>query len=418
MARRLLAAACTAALLAGCSAGASTPQFAPAPAADVPAAAQAPRRALFPPTVGGVHLNLAFNYDVRNLHSEIGVVDVVWGSRSPKPRQVMNQFYTPFERDNPPYSGGHSLTWFRAHHPDWIEYRCNRTSVAWEFGERSAVPFDIANPAVLAYQRATSVVPAFKAGYRTVDFDNLSLGNYAQRCGHYSASGTWVQQYSGAWDDSRYVDDVLAWARSTYAYVHGYAPTATMAINYSYQTGFGFARNYRLMTSADEDLDERGFTNWGSKGQNVASPQQWSQIVRAIDALHANGSCYVENGEEPELSKDITQAERLWVVSNYLLTRDDCTYVWMSGFTASGAQDYGRVLLYPEYRLPIGSPTGAASKSGAGWTRAYSGGLVVVNPSKRRAVFHFSGTYRDENGTRYSGSIALGAGTGQVLLRR
>ena len=50
-----------------------------APLAEPPAIA--PRRNLFPPTPGGIHLNLVFNYRVTNLHREIGVVDVVWGSR-------------------------------------------------------------------------------------------------------------------------------------------------------------------------------------------------------------------------------------------------------------------------------------------------------------------------------------------------
>ena len=96
-----------------------------------PGTAPPPRRAVFPPTRSGVHLNLVFNYAVPDLRREIGVVDVVWGSRSPLPRQVFNQFYTPFERDGP-YAGTHRLAWFERYHPDWIEYRCDRKTPAWE----------------------------------------------------------------------------------------------------------------------------------------------------------------------------------------------------------------------------------------------------------------------------------------------
>ena len=156
----------------------------------------------------------------------------------------------------------------------------------------------------------------------------------------------------------------------------------------------------------------------GSQGNNVASPGEWKHVVGLIRTVQANRGCYMENGEEPALSKDITQAERLWVVANYLLTRDDCTYVWMSGFTASGAQDYGRIILFPEYALAIGKPTGDAHAVGDAWERSYSGGLALVNPSGRKATIPLHGSYVEENGTRYSGSITLRAGTGEILLAR
>ena len=136
---------------------------------------------------------------------------------------------------------------------------------------------------------------------------------------------------------------MLAWTAGTFAYLHSHSQTATMAINFSYDSNFSTVDNHTLATGADEVLDEGGFTNYGTKGQNVAESQEWHHILGQIRAVQAHKGCYVENGEEPGLSENITQAERLWVVANYLLTRDDCTYVWMSGFTKSGAQDYGRI---------------------------------------------------------------------------
>jgi hypothetical protein len=364
-----------------------------------------------------VHLNLVFNYLVKQLHNEIGVVDVVWGASSPYPKQVTDQFYTPFERDGPYGEPHHSLEWWKKDHPTWIEYRCDRKHVAFEYGERD-VPFDIANPDVLAYQRTGAVDPALDAGYQGIDFDNLELSNYSRRCGHYTASGTWVAQYSGKPVDSNYLHDVLAWASGTFGYVHKFSPTAVMAINFSYDSNYGSQRNYDLVTHTDEVLDEGGFTNYGSKGHNVTTPLEWREIVGMIRAVQSNNGCYMENGEEPGLSKDITQAQRLWVVANYLLIRDDCTYVWMSGFTTSGAQDYGRILLYPEYRLAIGKPTDSAKAVENAWERNYSGGLALVNPSNRSAAIPLHGNYVDENGRKYSRSITLDAETGEILLSK
>jgi len=39
-----------------------------------------------------------------------------------------------------------------------------------------------------------------------------------------------------------------------------------------------------------------------------------------------------------------------------------------------------------------------------------------VNPSKHRVTIPLQGSYVDENGQRYSGSITLDAATGQILL--
>lgn len=375
----------------------------------------APRRALFPPTPSGVGLELVFNYNVANVERESGLIDVVWGADAPRPRDVFNQSYTTFQREdrygpNPT----HSVAWWKANHPDWIEYHCNRTKIAFGFGEPN-IPLDIANPAVWQYQRTSAVGPALRAGYQGMAFDNVDLDNDDGRCGHFTRSGSWVKQYSGNYADPRYARDVLAWARSTYAYVHAFSPRATMAINFSYQFDAPRAQNLQLMESTDMVLDERGFTNWGGP-PNLPTTHAWNVIAATIATLQAHGTCYMENGEEPGLSAKIAPAERLWVVANYLLSRDACTYVWISGFTAGGAQDYGRIILFPEYALAIGKPIGARTAAGAGWTRAYSGGLVLVNPSGSAVTFALTGSYVDENGATYSGSVTLPSKSGQILL--
>lgn len=378
--------------------------------------ATSPRRSEFPPTPSGVHLNLVFNYRVKNVRSEIGVVDVVWGADAPRPKQIANQFYTPFERDGPYGRPAHSVQWWETHHPDWIEYRCDRKHIAFEFGDDRDVPFDIASPNALQYQRTQAVDPAIDAGYQGIDFDNLALTNYARRCGHYSAAGQWVAQYNGKAIDAAYVHDVLAWASGTFAYVHSFSPTAIMAINYSDEGDLSAHDNDALATSTDEVLDEGGFTNYGAAGGNVTAPAQWHRIVQMIHAVQANGGCYMENGEEPGLSKDISQTERLWVVANYLVIRDDCTYVWMSGFTKTGEQDYGRILLYPEYRLAVGSAVGAPVGIAGAWERVYSAGLALVNPTEHSVKIPLTSAYVDENGKSYAKSITLPATTGQILL--
>ncbi len=88
----------------------------------------------------------------------------------------------------------------------------------------------------------------------------------------------------------------------------------------------------------------------------------------------------------------------------------------MSGFTKNGGQDYGRILLYPEYKLAVGQPKGPARGAGGAWERPYGNGLALVNPSDRDVKVPLQGSYVDENGNEYSGSITLAKQTGQILL--
>jgi hypothetical protein len=88
----------------------------------------------------------------------------------------------------------------------------------------------------------------------------------------------------------------------------------------------------------------------------------------------------------------------------------------MSGFTARHAQQYGRLLVYPEYRLHVGAPSGEAIREGLGWRRPYDSGLALVNPSGRPVTFRLHRPFYDENGNVRKGMLTLPATTGEILL--
>ena len=41
------------------------------------------------------------------------------------------------------------------------------------------------------------------------------------------------------------------------------------------------------------------------------------------------------------------------MIANYLLVKNDCTYMYISGFNGQ-QQDYGRLIIFPEYFIKIG----------------------------------------------------------------
>src|SRR5579885_2988590 len=59
------------------------------------------RTQYFPDTTNNIHLEMVFNYNVADINSESGVVDVVWASDYPdQPADVYNTAYVPYSVDN------------------------------------------------------------------------------------------------------------------------------------------------------------------------------------------------------------------------------------------------------------------------------------------------------------------------------
>ena len=253
-------------------------------------------------------------------------------------------------------------------------------------------------------------------GYGGIAVDTMSASSNWGRCGHYDLSGNWVQQYSGKLIDPAYQRDELAWEAAAYQHVHNYSKTATMQVNVSYEFGYSEPVNLQLMTTTDLLFDERGFTNYGSP-PNVPPPVQWEQIMGVLQFVQRKGVCYMTNGEESSLTADIPQSARLWVIANYLLVKNNCTYMYMTGFTEGGGQDYGSLITFPEYSIPIGHATSAMKKTQGVWARSYSGGLTLVNPYYATATVSLpAGSYIDVNGNSVGPTLTMAGQTGEVLL--
>ncbi len=382
-------------------------------AQDAPSSDTSPRTQFFPNTTDGIHLEMVFNYNLPNPSPESGVVDMVWGSNWAKlPKDVYNTSYIPYSVDN--YTN--SVAWYQANHPDWLEYLCDEKTLAFEFGATTLAPLNFASPEVRAYQWAAWVDAPLAEGFGGIAVDTMDLTNDWQRCGHFDKSGAWVQQYTGQSDDPVFRHDVLEWESLTYAHVHQYSATATMQVNVSYQFGQPREANLQLMTTSDLLFDERGFTNWGAAGLNVTSPSEWETIVAALKYVESKGLCYMTNGEEPVPTGKIDEAMRQWVLANYLLVKNDCTYVYMTGIT-NGAQDYGSLVVFPEYSIPIGHSTGKMTKTEGVWERLFSGGLTLVNPYNATATVALPpGNYVDVNGDTVNSPVTMTRKTGLILL--
>jgi len=384
--------------------------------AAAPPSAQAARPGPFPRTSSGVHIEIPFNTYIDDLDDEKGAVDVVWGSRVANlPPGVYNSSYMPFFVDN---RSGFDEQWYRDHHPDWLAYACDKKTLAY-LDDKHQPPLDFANPAVRRFQWQTWIDAQFEAGYPSIAVDLLHLGNYNGRCGHFDARGKWVAQYDGSVHQPEYRRDVLAWVGATYKHVHNYTsasmptPVATMQINVSWDGTEADDDNKALMSSADLAFDERGVTDYGNDPPHPTA-ELWQRIVDEIVDLQAKHVCYMLMGEEPQSHDAITPAERQWAIANYLLVRNNCTYMYMSG-----QQEYGYFFPMPEYGVAIGRPAGDREIVQGVYERAYSNGLVLVNPSDTQFRVRLpSGQWKDVNGNALGPRVAMKPWTGLILLKR
>lgn len=376
------------------------------------------RAQFFPNTHDNIHLEMVFNYNQADLNAELGVVDLVWGSSwATLPAGMYNSWYIPYSVDDGNEFGNtFSVKWYERHHPDWLEYRCDGKRLAFEFWNHGRAPLDFANPAVRTFQQKHWIDRPLAEGYQSIAVDTIALRNQWKRCGHYDTNHQWVQQYSGRENDRVFRNDVESWEAAIYKHVHHQSPTATLQVNFSYDTTQSEADNRKIMTTTDLVFDEGGFTNFGNI-PNVPSPDAWQTIADNLLYVQSQGICYMTNGEEPELTADITQAERLWVIGNYLLFKNDCTYMYISGRTATGEQDYGHLITFEEYGIAVGHPTSGRAQQDGVWERSYSNGLTLVNPAVTSATVTLpDGKWVDVNGNSVGPTLTLDGQTAQVLL--
>ena len=326
-----------------------------------------------PPTT--VQVGLVFNHKLLDPKIEVGRVSVVWGAVSGSPPGVLNLLYAS-QTESPV-----SLAWLRQNHPDWIEYKCDRRTIPYQFGSVQQIPVDFANPEVQDWMISAMVAPAAAAGYSGVGFDNLWLYNGWSRCGHVSTSGKWVKQYSGRERDAKYAASVLAWATAMRDRVHQFVvrdganssgKSFIFGLNYSFNAQVNLPMQHQLVDTADLWLDECGVTRCG---QGVPRAASWTATHSMIQGFHG---CYFSNNE----MNTSNAATRGWALANYLLERGSCSYLSMER-----PQQYGVLLDFPEYHLDPGLPLEVAHIVSGRWVRRYSNVTVMVDPRTRTFEF-------------------------------
>jgi len=379
--------------------------------------ADAPGLAQFIDTWDNIHLFQSFDYQISNLAAAAKHYDFVWGAKvnhiaaihSGNPKMYIS-YYLPFHRDGGAFadsSAYHDLSYWQANHPDWILYKCDRVTPAYEFGNPN-MPLDFANPALVSWQVRTYALPASERGYNAIAADNVGLQNLYQACGVY-VNGKWVQRYTGQPDDPRWRADIVTWLTRMQQALHDLQHPLALIPNLALgDLSPDDPLVQQLLSHIDGVLDEDGFTNGG---KSYLTGNDWVQKIQFMETVQGlYKPYYVVN----QFSSSIGPQEVQWALASYLMGKEHIASVFISSY-----QEYGADTRYNEYNAQIGSPQGTMYESQGVYWRDYTKGFSIVNASATEGytiTLNPKRLYIDLNGRPVGQSVTLTPHSGIVLL--
>ena len=357
--------------------------------------------------------------------------DAVWASLSPRawdsahPGMVVSNYFI-MGLDQYVVTH-HTLSWWRANHPDWILYACTASGtpthdIAYMQGIGIPdMPLDIHNPNVVAYQINTMAGAAQAGGYNALAIDQVVFWNiyhggnasFGQRrnvseygCGSWQGN-SFTRHYASP-QDPQYASDVVAYVRQARSILH--ARNMTLVVNHP-GGSVNESNEQQLLANTDAVMNETGFSDYGRYTQKpsiVPSTLAWMRF-----AQQHGTAVLVVNKFIDDTNRDgsVSHAQLEYVLATYLLGNQGAALLF-----AGGLHGYGTQQIHSEYNAPIGTPCTDVS-SGPVYSRRFSGGIAVVNASTSSASFRLpSHSYRDVSGGSTVSSLSLAPMSGSVLL--
>lgn len=338
--------------------------------------------------------------------------EIVWGTSKPSAWKVGNSnivtsSYAPFDGD---FTTTHDLAWWKAAHPDWVLYRCDRKRLAGLGGLRN-IPLDISNPAVVRWQMHTYAPGIESAGYDAIAEDLVGLNNVNAGCGVF-IKGRWVQRFTGQKSDHAWSQAVIAWHRYAHSYLHGLSRPIMIGANHVPENRpYGDAEEKALLANIDFEHDESSFTDYGN---GFASPAKFSLIVQWMKYIQTRGKPYLV--DDKWNVQHLTTRQFDWSVATYLMGKYHHASLFVDHLPG-----YGYEYWYPQYHSAIGSPCGDMQPDPLHvdvYTRKFTGAFVIVNASSTSSylVVLPRGSYVSIDGLKISSPLKMAPDDSQVLL--
>lgn len=338
--------------------------------------------------------------------------------------------------------GGCPLSWFQAHHPNWVVLTHDQATPAYFFHDRTWIPLDISNPEVQAWIETNVFAPLLAAGYQSISFDNVTDQDAFDEEGVCSVAvrdfasggtcaghgGTWTQLYSGAVDhDAGFIANQLRWIANASNYIHKTGGACTFA-NVTYDAS-DLADSARLINAFDIWLDEPGFNGDANPSSCKSGGGQryrlwddnWRNKVDFITQLNSGTGpkAMVQTASMcplPRVDRKVVE----YAVASYLITKNSHTYLFPyfdNGSTYAAFVDDKPGGAWPELWWQHGRALGAYQIANGVYYRRFANGIALLNPSSATsASFDLANeVYRGFDSKRYAGRVSLPPVTGLLL---
>jgi hypothetical protein len=213
----------------------------------------------------------------------------------------------------------------------------------------------------------------------------------------------------------------LAWTKSQW--LHATAALAGKVSSYVGKpvlgNGFGNGPRYfdrtapskMLLTGAIGSTAEAWLKAPAAAASSFETESQWKQEVDLLsDDNQAGGVALTMTKTWGGGTVAQKETYRLYALASFLLGNTGHSYFYFSSDTPAKA-----TVDSPLYHLPLGSPTGAYSRSSSGaYQRSFSNGRVVVNPTTASVRVALGASYRTPSGAAVT-SLTLAPHTAQIL---
>jgi hypothetical protein len=370
----------------------------------------------FADTWSNIHPFLNFDYLVSNFAHLTHPYDAVWGAeqdhvaayRLQKPNMFL-AYYIPANRDFGTFwdtTAIHDASYWKSVHPDWVLYKCDRVTPAYQFGNPN-VPLDFTNPAMISWQVQTYALPASQNGYDALAPDNIDFGNWYHVCGVYR-NGQWVQLFSGNSIDPLWRSAMLNWLKQMRLALQNLPHPLALVPNLAFG---GLSPTDPIIQQAvslsDGVLDEGGFTFYGDR---YVSDKSWVQHVQFNELVQKqNKPCYIVN-DFPTINRFNIQ----WALASYLMGKEH-----LSEISIIPNQHYGVDSWINEYNAQIGRTTNSMYQAQKVYWRNYTNGVSIVNPSGTSSytvTLNAGTSYVDLYGNHIGPTVTMPPHSGLVLL--
>jgi len=357
-----------------------------------------------PPAIDRVGRAQIFDYHVKDKSVLVGRRDFMWASSGAAAPGVYSTSYMPEDMD---LDTSHDVAWYVANHPDWLVYGCDRSPTREYDGRHVSV--DITNPAVREALFAQGVIGVLaKRPYQSIGVDNLDNANSFRECGVLH-DGRLQRLYSGQRADPSFADREAEWMAWLAARVHARGLALTGNLSYNGQDHGSYLK---ILRNLDVVLDEEGFER---KCRPLQLDAAWLDRDRFFEGVAKAKPLIVIEQVCPTLA-EITPATIVWSLANYLLIKQDRTYLALT----PEVDPYGAVYDFPELYLKLGLPLGPMEETHGAYLRRFQRALALVNPSSvsSATVDVGAGDWRDEaSGAPAARQITLAPATAMVLVR-